>query len=163
MSELPLPQSQRRLLYAQIVVCFGPLSAIWFLGVLTVLPQNITFLIDGLSEGESEAWVSLIPISLIIAGFLGLWGLVRVVNLLVHPDECESRSWLTRILASIGVVLVLGFAIAFIVSTVLNWPNEFSFLGLLSVVLPLFCTINLVRLTRGLVFGSGNAETPVGM
>lgn len=158
MSKLPLPKNQRRLIYLQIAICLGPLSAIWLLGALFVLPINIGFLIDGLSQGGGVEvlFSSLLTIGLIVAGFLGLLGLARVIRLLAHPDTCSARKWSTRVFVSTGVLTVLGFAIVFLSALVLEWPTEFPLLGfLVYVVLPLFCIIHLLRLTAPLIFGDG--------
>src|SRR5688500_5716235 len=74
-------------LWLVAVVCFGPLTLVWLLGVL-MTPIWIGMLAALLAEPERFAhdpsappWVVALPIALVIGGLIGLIGIVRVLTL----------------------------------------------------------------------------------
>ena len=129
-------------LWLVAVICFGPLTLVWLLGVL-MTPIWIGMLAALLAEPErfahdpsATAWVVALPIALVIGGLIGLIGIVRVLTLSRRERPKSHRSFTIGMVA-FGLVTVLSF----------TWPivgaefSDFAYLisvgGLTYTVLPL--------------------------
>lgn len=114
----------RWVLWLVAVVCFGPLTLIWLLGVL-MTPIWIAMLAALIAEPERFAhdpsatpWVVALPIALVIGGLIGLIGIVRVLTLSRH-ERPKSHRLFTIGMVAVGLLTLLSF----------DWPlvgPEFS-------------------------------------
>jgi hypothetical protein len=101
-------------LWLVAVVCFGPLTLTWLLGVL-MTPMWIGMLAVLLVEPERFAhdpsatpWVVALPIGLVIGGLVGLIGLVRVLTL-SRRERPKSHRIFTLGMVAVGLVTLLVF------------------------------------------------------
>ena len=149
-------------LWLVAVVCFGPLTLLWLLGVL-ITPIWIGMLTALLAEPErfgsdpsAGVWVVAFPIGLVIGGLIGLIGLGRVLTL-SRRERPKSHRLFTIGMVAVGFVTVLAF----------NRPgmSELSDLvsvaGLVNLVLPLAGAAWLLAESRRVLFadpGSANVE-----
>jgi hypothetical protein len=128
-------------LWLVAVVCFGPLTLTWLLGVL-VTPIWIGMLAALLAEPELFAhdpsatpWVVALPIVLVVGGLIGLIGIIRVLTL-SRRERPKSHRLFTIGMVAVGLVTLLTF----------HWPlfgaefSDFAYLisvgGLTYTVLP---------------------------
>jgi len=103
-------------LWVVAFVCFGPLTLTWLLGLL-MTPMWIGMLIALLAKPERFAHdpgatpgVVGLPIGLVIAGLIGLVGLVRVLTL--PPERPESHRLYTIGMVAVGLAALLVFHFA---------------------------------------------------
>jgi hypothetical protein len=125
-------ETPRWALWLVTVVCFGPVTLIWLLGVL-LTPIWIAMLAALIAEPErfahdasATSWIVALPIALVIGGLIGLIGIVRVLTLSRH-ERPKSHRLFTIGMVAVGLVTLLSF----------DWPlvgPEFSdFADLVSV------------------------------
>ena len=149
-------------LWLVAVVCFGPLTLIWLLGVL-LMPIWIALLTALLVKPEGFAqdpdaslWVVVLPIGLVIGGLIGLIGIIRVLTL-SRRERPKSHRLFTIGMVAVGVVTVLAF----------NQPemSELSDLisvaGLVTLLLPFAGAAWLLAISRRFLFadaGRANVE-----
>jgi len=96
------------------LVCFGPLTLTWLLGVL-LLPLWIGMLAELLSEPEQFAHdpsatvgTFALPFGLVIGGFIGLVGMLRVLTLPSRERPTSHRIFIIGMVA-VGLVTLLAF------------------------------------------------------
>jgi len=116
-------------LWLVAVVCFGPLTLMWLLGVL-LLPFWVEMLVTQLAEPERFApapdasmWVTAVPIAWVIGGLIGLIGIIRVLTL-ARRERPKSHRFFTIGMVALGLATLLSF----------HWPlvgAEFSDLAYL--------------------------------
>lgn len=101
-------------LWLVAVICFGPSVLTWLLGVL-LLPFWIGMLFALLEQPEGFAhdpsanvWVLALPIGLVLGGFIGLIGVVRVLTL-SRRERPKSHRIFTIGMVAIGLTAVLSF------------------------------------------------------
>lgn len=104
-------------LWLVAVVCFGPLTLTWLLGVL-MTPIWIALLTALLAHPERFAhdpsatpWVVALPIGLVIGGCVGLIGLIRVLTLSRH-ERPKSHRLFTMGMVAVGLTALLAFHFA---------------------------------------------------
>ena len=145
------------------VVCFGPLTLTWLLGVL-MTPMWIGMLAVLLVEPErfghdpsATPWVVALPIALVIGGLVGLVGLVRVLTL-SRQERPKSHRLFTIGMVAVGLATLLSF----------DWPiagaefSDFAYLisvgGLVYTVLPLAGTSWLLAKSWRFLFAPRRRE-----
>ena len=128
-------------LWLVAVVCFGPLALTWLLGVLLV-PFWIGMLSVLLTEPERFAhdpsatiWVAALPIGLVIGGFIGLVGVVRVLTL-PRRERPKSHRLFTIGMVGVGLVTLLTFNQPFAEGGISDLSEVISAGGLVYLVLP---------------------------
>jgi hypothetical protein len=101
-------------LWLVAVVCFGPLIAVWLLGVI-MLPFWAAMMVFQVTQPERFAldasgslWDFVWPIALVIFGFIGLVGLARVLTL-SHRERPKSHRVVTLGIVAAGLVPLLVF------------------------------------------------------
>lgn len=126
-------------LWLVAVVCFGPLTLTWLLGVLLV-PFWIRMLRVLMLEPErfahdpsANVWVVALPIGLEIAGLIGLFGLIRVLTL-SRLERPKSHRLFTIGMVGVGLAALLAFHF---VGGGTALSEVFSVGGLVYLVLPL--------------------------
>lgn len=104
-------------LWIVAVICFGPLVFIWLFGVLA-LPLWVQMIGYRLADPESfsgplsgSGWEPVWPILLVVGGFVGLVGLVRVLCL--PQERPESVRFITIAMVAIGLLSLLVFDLPF--------------------------------------------------
>ena len=140
-------------LWLVAVVCFGPLTLMWLLGVL-IMPIWIALLAALLVKPEGFAQdpdasigVVALPIGLVIGGLIGLIGIVRVLTL-SRLERPKSNRLFTLGMVVVGFVTVLAF----------NQPGMselsdiISVAGLVNFVLPLAGAAWLLAISRRFLF-----------
>ena len=148
-------------LWLVVVVCFGPLTLTWLLGVL-LLPVWIGLLVELLSEPEQFAHdpsatigTVALPIGLVIGGFIGLIGLLRVLTLSAR-ERPKSHRVFTIGMVAVGLVTLLGFHRPFVEGGIDGLADVVSVAGLVYLVSPLAgAAWVLGKSWRLLVAGSG--------
>jgi len=140
-SESDRREIPRWALWLVAVVCFGPLTLTWLLGVL-VTPIWIAMLTALLAEPERFAhdpdaniWVVALPIGLVIGGLIGLIGLIRVLTL-SRRDRPKSHRLFTVGMVAVGLVTALTFEQPFVEGGAFDLSAVISVPGLVYVVLP---------------------------
>ena len=113
-SESDRREMPRWALWLVAVVCFGPLTLTWLLGVL-LLPFWIGMLRVLILEPEhfahdpsANVWVVALPIGLVIGGLIGLVGLVRVLTV-SRRERPKSHRLFTIGMVAVGLVTMLVF------------------------------------------------------
>lgn len=142
-SESDRPDVPRWLLWLVAMVCFGPLTLTWLLGVL-LLPFWTGMLVALLEEPERFAhdpsatvWVVALPIGLVIGGLIGLIGVVRVLTL-SRRERPKSHRFFTMGMVAVGLFTALmAFNQPFGEGGILDLSEVISVGGLVFVVLPL--------------------------
>ena len=151
-------------LWLVAVVCFGPLTLTWLLG-LFLLPFWVDMLVAELAEPERFAydpyatpWTVALPIGLVIGGCIGLIGILRVLTL-SRRERPKSHRFFTIGMVVVGLVTLLSF----------HWPlvgaesSDFAYLisvgGLTYTVLPFAGTaVLLAKSWRFLLADPGRAN-----
>jgi len=113
-SESAVPDGPRWSLWLVAVVCFGPLAVVLLLGVL-VLPFWVGMLVAQVTEPERFAhdlsgsiWHFVWPIGLVIAGLIGITGLVRVLTL-SRRERPKSHRVFTIGMVAVGLAALMIF------------------------------------------------------
>ena len=128
----------RWVLWLVAVVCFGPLTLTWLLGVLLV-PFWVGMIGIQLARPERFAddsatiWDIALPIGLVIGGLIGLVGLTRVLTM-SRRERPKSNRVFTIGMVTIGLMTLLIFHQPFV-----GMPDRlavFSLGGLVHLVLP---------------------------
>jgi hypothetical protein len=130
-------------LWLVAVVCFGPLTCVWLLGVLYSvfwLPLLLAMQVgepSGFPDDSGEAIRSVFAvIALVSAGGLGLVGLVRVLTLPRH-ERPESHRYVTIAMVAVGLAALLIFDLPMIVDPTPAFSDGLSLVGpLVYAVLP---------------------------
>lgn len=149
-------------LWLVAVVCFGPLTLMWLLGVL-IMPIWIAMLTALLAEPDRFAhdpdvgtWVVALPIGLVLGGLIGLIGIIRVLTL-SRRERPKSHRLYTIGMVAVGLVTVLAFN-----QTELSEVSDLiSVVGLVNLVLPLAGAAWLLAESRRVLFadpGRANVE-----
>lgn len=129
-------------LWLVAVVCFGPLTLTWLLGVL-LLPFWVGML--GVLRAEPERfaddpsatpWVAALPIGLVIGGFIGLIGLVRVLTL-SRRERPQSHRLFTIGMFAVGLITLLTFNQPFVAGGISDLSDVISVAGFVYLLLPL--------------------------
>jgi hypothetical protein len=120
-------------LWLVAVVCFGPLTLTWLLGVL-FMPYWVRMIAIRLEQPERFAdqvpiWDAAGPLCLVIGGFIGLIGLVRVLTL-SRRERPQSHRFFTIGLVAVGLITLLTFL------GLPDFSDVFSVAGLVYLVLP---------------------------
>jgi hypothetical protein len=128
-------------LWLVAVVCFGPLTLTWLLGVL-IMPIWIAMLTELLAEPERFAhdpdanfWNVGLPIGLVIGGLIGLIGIVRVLTL-SRRERPKSHRLFTIGMVAVGLVTSLTLTQPFVEEGTFDFSAVVSVSGLVYVVLP---------------------------
>jgi len=128
-------------LWLVAVVCFGPLTLTWLLGVL-MTPIWIGMLTALLVEPERFAhdpsatpWIVALPIGLVIGGLIGLIGLVRVLTV-SRRERPKSHRLFTTGMVAVGLVTMLLFNRPFVEGGIAELSDVVSVSGLVYFVLP---------------------------
>jgi hypothetical protein len=141
-SEADVDDAPRWALWLVALICFGPLTLTWLLGVL-ILPFWAGLLAELLSEPEhfahdpsaTIATVAL-PIGLVIGGFIGLVGLLRVLTL-SGRERPKSHRIFTIAMVAVGLVTLLAFHRPFVEGGIDGLADVISVAGVVYLVLPL--------------------------
>ena len=153
------------LLCLEVLVCFGALIPLLLLGTAT-LPMWIAILqtecFEFVAAKNSDAVMLLVavaPIALVVAGNLGLAGIVRVLYLLSQQPPTTKLHPGTLTLLCSGIAGVVGFNLLEGLRDPLGEPVAFAlFFGL-----PVLATSHLLFLGRRFLFPtqrSASARTP---
>ena len=126
-----VPNASRWSLWLVALICFGPFTPIWVLGVL-VAPFWVGVIVLELTEPEvlpgDMLWDAAFPVGLVIGGFVGLIGLVRVLTLPRQPPK--SHRVFTLGMVAVGLMtLLLSLGIP-------NFSDLLSIGGLIYFVFP---------------------------
>jgi hypothetical protein len=128
-------------LWLVAVVCFGPLTLTWLLGVL-MTPIWIAMLTALLAAPEQFAhdpdaniWVFALPIGLVIGGLIGLIGIIRVLTL-SRRERPKSHRFFTIGMVAVGLVTALTFNQPYVEEGTFDFSAVISVAGLVGVLLP---------------------------
>jgi hypothetical protein len=102
-------------LWVIALVCFAPVTALWLLGVL-VAPFWVSMIAALLTTPErfpvdsAEAlWGSVAALTYVVAGFVGLLGLLRVLTL-PRRERPKRHRFFTIGMVAVGLAALLGFS-----------------------------------------------------
>ena len=149
-----VPDASRWPLWLVALICFGPLTPIWLLGVL-VMPFWVGVILLELTEPErlpdDVIWDAALPGGLVIGGFVGLVGLVRMLTL--PRQRPESHRVFTLAMVAVGLMtLLLSLGIP-------NFSDLFSVGGLIYFVFPYAGAIYVLLKSRPFLFaGAGCSD-----
>lgn len=140
------------LLWIEAVVCFGPLASVLALGVL-IFPVWIGMLAAALSatligvpviyDSGVSIWHVLLPMTLVVAGVIGLAGLFRVLLELSQNEHPARPSPGTAIMVLVGLVGLVAL-------NLYDRPSNLAAL-LVYTLLPGICTLHVLYLARALL------------
>jgi len=119
----------RWILWIVALVSFGPVMALWLLGVLYSLfwagwlvvaftdPERLpaTFLSD-------ELWELVWPMGLVVSGFIGLVGLLRVLTL-SRRERPKSHRFFTIGMVAVGLTGLAIFDLPFLLDAISGFPD----------------------------------------
>jgi hypothetical protein len=122
-------EAPRWLLWLVALTSFGPVMVLWLLGVLYSLfwagwlfvaltdPERLpdAFLSDG-------AWDFVWPMGLVVAGFLGLVGLLRVLTL-SHRERPSSPRVFTMGMVAVGLTGLAIFDVPLLLEAISGFPD----------------------------------------
>lgn len=142
----------RYLLLAEVLICFGPLTAIFAMGLPTV-PLSLGTLIAQLlpfptpRPGNVSLWALLAPVFFVVGGGCGLFALLAVLQALWtgRTQLAYSRRAVIPMLA-LGLITLLAVGSLAIIGGELAGPAWFFFW------LPLFGSAHIAFLARNLLF-----------
>ena len=125
--ESELRTAPRWSLWLVALICFGPLTALWLLGLLLV-PLWILLIAVQLAQPEHFAhewpetiWYTALPVAYVIAGSIGLVGLVRVLTL---PHERPKRHrYITIGMVAVGLIGLLAFELPLFTGDPSDWTD----------------------------------------
>jgi hypothetical protein len=102
-------------LWVVALVCFAPVTALWLLGVL-VAPFWVSMIAVLLTNPERFAadsaealWGSIAALTYVVAGFVGLLGLLRVLTL-PRRERPRRHRFFTIGMVAVGLAALLGFS-----------------------------------------------------
>jgi len=150
-------------LWLVAVVCFGPLTLTWLLGVL-MTPIWLAMLTALLAEPERFAhdpnaniWVLALPIGLVIGGLIGLIGVIRVLTL--SRERPKSHRFFTIGMVAVGLVTALTFNQPYGEGGAIDFSAVMSVPGFILVVLPFMgSALLLAKSWRFLLADRGRAN-----
>lgn len=146
----------KALLYLELVACFGAATALLATGLVMVpiwvMGAGVEVLgllgLMSVSDSGPGFWVGLIPLGAVVAGVLGLLGVVRLVHLSSGPGDVLVRPDGTLGLIAAGVLGLCLYSMVVQPTDPRAEPVEFAVLF----VMPLLGTLHLLYLARRSVF-----------
>ena len=155
-TELDRRDIPRWALWLVAVVCFGPLTLTWLIGVL-MTPVWIAMLTALLvapehfaHDPDANIWVVALPIGLVIGGLIGLVGMLRVLTL--SRERPVSHRIFTIGMVGIGLATVLTFNPPFVEGGISDLADFISVAGLVYLVLPFTGAALLLATARRSLF-----------
>ncbi len=130
---------RRVLLQIEVGICFAPLALQLSLGAL-IAPMQVYFLLTAEPRAKLGA---LVAIALIAAGLCGLVALGSVMSWLLYRKRTTLKPRTVVLLMCIGLLVLLGLAL------VVN-----TWIGIVAVIPAVLCSIHLIWLARGYLFGT---------
>lgn len=145
-------KGMRYLLLAEVLICFGPLTAIFAMGLPT-LPYSLGTLIAELLSfstprpDDISLQELLAPVFLVVGGGCGLFALLAVLQAL-----WTGRAQLAYSRRAVITMMALGLATLLALGGVASMGEELASSGWFFFWLPLFCSLHVVFLARNLLF-----------
>ena len=144
---------RKTLLLLEALVCFAPLAFTLFFGVL-IFPVWAGMLFVywvGLvkpepDDGPAMPWAVIWPMSLVICGVLGLFGLARILGILFSGNPNPRWRVLTMALVALGAFAVIVFNL-FSIPNPIEAPIQFVVL----LALPVIGIVHFTYLVRRVV------------
>jgi hypothetical protein len=140
------------LLLAEVLICFGPLAAIFAMG-LPSLPLSLGTLIAQLlpfptpRPGNVSLWALLAPTFFIVGGGCGLFALLTVLQAL-----WTGRTQLAYSRRAVIAMMALGLAMLLALGGVASMGEQLARSGWFFFWLPLFGSVHIAFLARNLLF-----------
>ena len=131
-----VPRSHRRSvprwsLWLVAVACFGPLTAVWLLGVLysafwlSMLPLLLAEPAERLPDSREAILGAVSAMAFVSAGRIGLIGLVRVLTL-PHTERPESHRYITIGMVAVGLTALLIFDLPMLGGTLSDFSDSIA-------------------------------------
>ena len=127
----------RLIFYVEIAICFAPITAILFLGVI-LLPTQLLLMISG-----QDLLGSAVSVFSTIGGLAGLAALYFVVRKIIQPTAYVPRARVLRLLIVMGVAALVGFF--WFIGTTLD---RISVAEIVLLVFPLLGTLHILYAGR---------------
>lgn len=127
----------RLIFYVEIAICFAPITAILFFGVI-LLPTQLWLMISG-----QDILASAASVFSTIGGLAGLTALYFVVRKIIQPTAYVPKARVLRLLIVMGVAALVGFF--WFTGTI---QDGISVVEIVLLVFPLLCALHILYAGR---------------
>lgn len=145
-------RATRYMLLVEALICFGPLTAFYLMGVATlpfsfaaIISELLTFYRSGVDD--VPAWARLVPIILVLGGACGLFALLAVLQALF-----AERSQLAYPRTAVIVMMIFGLMTLLLLAGLGGESVELVGSGLFFFWLPLLSSLHILFLARNILF-----------